>query len=147
MSRQISERELAEFAERYIAMWNEPDAQVRHHEVEQLWAVNGAQVLVDPPQAMREALNALSFPIPTVEIRGHDALNRRVDRAYEMFVAPGEYVFAPGGAAVWLSANLIGLTWLMVTAADRTVAGGGYDVIALDDEGLIRWDHQYIGVA
>ncbi|MEU7768896.1 hypothetical protein AB0B25_27855 [Nocardia sp. NPDC049190] len=147
MSRQFSERELAHFTERYIAMWNEPDTQARHQQVEQLWAVNGAQVLVDAPQAMREALAVLSFPIPTVEIRGHDALNRRVDRAYEMFVAPGEYLFVPGGQAVELSANLIGLTWLMVTAADRTVAGGGYDVIALDDEGLIRWDHQYIGVA
>jgi hypothetical protein len=147
MSNQLDEQQLTAFADRYIAMWNEPDAEIRHKHVRELWAVDGAQVLVDPPQAMREALAALSFPIPTVEIRGYEALDRRVDRAYDMFVAPGEHVFTPGGRAVRLSVNLIGITWRMVSTADGAVAGGGYDVVALDDEGRIRWDHQYIGVA
>ncbi|MGO4613626.1 hypothetical protein AB4305_25710 [Nocardia sp. 2YAB30] len=147
MSNQLDEQQLTDFTDRYIAMWNEPDAVIRHKQVRELWAVDGAQVLVDPPQAMREALAALSFPIPTVEIRGYEASDRRVDRAYEMFVAPGEHVFVLGGRAVRLSADLIGFTWRMVTRDGAAVAGGGYDVVALDDEGRIRWDHQYIGVA
>ncbi|WP_039796396.1 hypothetical protein [Nocardia araoensis] len=147
MSKELDEQELSRFAERYIALWNEPDALARRKLIRQLWAEDGAQVLVDPPQAMREALARLSFPIPTVEIRGYEALDRRVDRAYEEFVAPGEHVFVPEGPVVRLSLNLIGLTWHMVTKADGAVVGGGYDVIALDDAGLIRWDHQYIGVA
>lgn len=147
MSKKLDEQELARFAERYIALWNEPDAEARRERIRQLWAEDGAQVLVDPPQAMREALNRLSFPIPTVEIRGYEALDRRVDRAYEEFVAPGEHMFVPKGPAVRLSVNLIGLTWHMVTKVDGAVLGGGYDVIALDDAGRIRWDHQYIGVA
>lgn len=147
MSKQLDEQELTNFAERYVALWNEPDAETRYQRIRQLWSADGAQVLVDPPQAMREALSALSFPIPTVEIRGHEALDRRVDRAYDEFVAPGEHVFAVKGPAVRLSVNLIGLTWHMVTKADGAVVGGGYDVIALDDNGRIRWDHQYIGVA
>ena len=32
----------------------------------------------------------------------------------------------------------------MVTVADGTVAGSGYDVLALDDDGRIRLDHQHI---
>ncbi|MBF6189603.1 MULTISPECIES: hypothetical protein [Nocardia] len=147
MSKTLDEQELSRFAERYIALWNEPDAEARHERVRQLWAEDGAQVLVDPPQAMREALARLSFPIPTVEIRGYEALDRRVDRAYEEFVAPGDHMFVPEGPAIRLSVNLIGLTWHMVTKADGAVVGGGYDVIALDDAGRIRWDHQYIGVA
>ncbi|WP_174188111.1 hypothetical protein [Nocardia barduliensis] len=147
MSKQLDEQELSRFAERYVALWNEPDAVARRRQIRQLWAEDGAQVLVDPPQTMREALAALSFPIPTVEIRGYEALDRRVDRAYEEFVAPGEHVFTGNGPAVRLSVNLIGVTWHMVTKGDGAVVGGGYDVIALDDEGRIRWDHQYIGVA
>ncbi|BDT94649.1 MULTISPECIES: hypothetical protein [Nocardia] len=147
MSKKLDEQELSRFAERYIALWNESDAEARRKRIRQLWAEDGAQVLVDPPQAMREALGRLSFPIPTVEIRGYEALDRRVDRAYDEFVAPGEHVFVSGGPAVRLSVNLIGLSWHMVTKADGAVVGGGYDVVALDDEGRIRWDHQYIGVA
>ncbi|MGW4326138.1 hypothetical protein ACWEKR_09625 [Nocardia sp. NPDC004573] len=147
MSKELDERELSRFAERYIALWNESDAEARRQRIRQLWAEDGAQVLVDPPQAMREALARLSFPIPAVEIRGYEALDRRVDRAYDEFVAPGEHVFVTGGPAVFLSVNLIGLRWHMVTKADGAVVGGGYDVVALDDEGRIRWDHQYIGVA
>ncbi|WP_327113234.1 hypothetical protein OHB12_30965 [Nocardia sp. NBC_01730] len=147
MSNQTDDQQLTDFTDRYVAMWNEPDAEIRHKRVRELWAVDGAQVLVDPPQALREALTALSFPIPTVEIRGYEALDRRVGRAYEMFIAPGEHMFTPSGPTVRLSANLIGLSWRMVTREDRAVAGGGYDVVALDGEGRIRWDHQYIGVA
>ncbi|MFD8248800.1 hypothetical protein [Nocardia sp. NPDC059691] len=147
MSNQLDAQELSRFADRYIALWNESDAEARHKLIRELWSEDGAQVLVDPPQEMREALARLSFPIPTVEIRGYEALDRRVDRAYEEFVAPGEHVFVPQGQAVRLSLNLIGLTWHMVTKTDGAVVGGGYDVIALDDAGRIRWDHQYIGVA
>jgi hypothetical protein len=32
----------------------------------------------------------------------------------------------------------------MVTVADGTVAGSGYDVIVLDDDGRILLDHQHI---
>ncbi|WP_280498051.1 hypothetical protein [Nocardia asiatica] len=147
MSKQLDEQDLSRFAERYVALWNEPDAEARHRQIRRLWSEDGAQVLVDPPQAMREALAALAFPVPTVEIRGYEALDRRVDRAYDEFVAPGEHVFTADGPAVRLSVDLIGLTWHMVTKAGGAVVGGGYDVIALDEDGRIRWDHQYIGVA
>jgi uncharacterized protein len=36
--------------------------------------------------------------------------------------------------------------WEMVTVADGTVTGRGYDVIVLDDDGRILPDHQHIGL-
>ena len=39
---------------------------------------------------------------------------------------------------------LVGLAWEMVVIADGTVAGSGYDVLALDDDGRILLDHQHI---
>ncbi|MEV6275413.1 hypothetical protein [Nocardia sp. NPDC051832] len=143
MSEQLNENDLTAFAERYVAMWNEPDKELRHKLIHELWAADGMQLLIDPPQAMREALAELAFPIPPVQVRGHDALERRVTRAYEMFVAPG-HRFVARGPAVPLSTDLIGLGWDMV-AADGAVVGAGYDVIAFDEQGRIRLDSQYIG--
>ncbi|MFQ6330251.1 hypothetical protein ACLMAL_29525 [Nocardia sp. CWNU-33] len=147
MSKQFDENELATLTERYVAMWNESDAENRSKMIRELWAIDGVQVLVDPPQEIREAAAAIAFPIPAMEVRGHDALDRRVTRAYEMFVAAGEHIFAASGQATQLSVNLVGITWLMVSQADGSVVGGGYDVLALDEDGRIQSDHQHIGVA
>ncbi|WP_040840604.1 hypothetical protein [Nocardia brevicatena] len=147
MSRYLDEQALARMAEQYIALWNEPDAQARRKRIRELWAVDSAQVLVNAPQGMREALTSLAVPIPSVEVRGHDALERRVTAAYELFVAPGEHRFAPDGPAVRLTDNLVGLAWLMGAVDDGSVVGGGYDVVVLDAEGRIRWDHQYVGIS
>ena len=43
-----------------------------------------------------------------------------------------------------LAPALFGLAWEMVTVADGTVAGSGYDVLVLDDDGRILLDHQHI---
>src|ERR1700754_1242918 len=78
--------------ERHISLWNEPDPDVRRALVRELWAPDGEQIL-HPPEDMRAAGQALGFGAPKLEIRGHEALDLRVTRAYEDFVAPGEYVF------------------------------------------------------
>ena len=104
----------------------------------------GAQVLVDPPQAVRDAATALAFPVPRLEVRGHEEIDPRVSRAYAMFVEPGVHTFAAAGEAVVLAPALVGLPWAMVTVADGTVVGSGYDVIVLDDDGRILLDHQHI---
>ena len=62
-----------------------------------------------------------------------------------MFVEPGEYIFeATGDGAVLLAPALLGLAWDMVSVADGTVAGSGYDVLVLDEDGRILLDHQHI---
>ena len=102
-------------------------------------------MLVDPPQEMRDAATALAFPVPRLEVRGHDEMDRRVTRAYERFIGPGEHTFQPtAGDAVLLAPGLVGLAWEMVNVAHGTVAGSGYDVLVLDDDGRIKMDHQHI---
>lgn len=68
-----------------------------------------------------------------------------------MFVELGEYTFKGAGDAVLLApgviGNLIGLGWDMVAVADGTVAGSGYDVMVLDDDGRILLDHQHIALS
>jgi hypothetical protein len=145
MGKQLDDQALVDFTRRWFALWTEADPQARSRQVADLWATNGAQVLVDPPQEVRDAATALAFPVPRLEVRGHDEIDRRVTQAYAMFVEPGLYTFqAAAGDAVLLAPALVGLGWDMVTVADGTVAGSGFDVIVLDDDDRILLDHQHI---
>ncbi|MTE13827.1 hypothetical protein [Nocardia aurantiaca] len=136
---------LNDLAGRYLAQWNESDPELRRKLIRELWAEDGAQILVDPPEDMRNAATRSSFPIPPLEVRGHHALERRVERAYDMFVGPGEHRFVQRGEVTPLLKQVVAFTWSMVTAGG-TVVGGGMDVLALDDDGRIRTDHQHIGI-
>ncbi|WP_280401821.1 hypothetical protein [Nocardia carnea] len=143
MSKRFDDTELTAFAERYTAQWNEADPELRRKRIHEIWAPAGAQILVDPPVEIRQAAAQLGFVVPTLEVRGHDAIQARVARAYEMFVAPGDHLFE-AGQATELPTGLIGLSWSMVARADGAVAGGGYEVIGLDADGRICFDHQFI---
>ncbi|MBE1589590.1 hypothetical protein ACFPOI_09440 [Nonomuraea angiospora] len=137
--------DIKQWADRYVAQWNEPDPAARAALIREVWALDGVQVLVDPPQEIREAAAGLAFPVPPLEVRGHDALNARVTRAYEMFVASGEHVFECAEEAALLLPNVLGIRWSMVSTSTGQAVGGGLDILALDSEGRIRTDHQFIG--
>jgi hypothetical protein len=137
--------DLRKLTDRYIALWNEPDPDVRRTLIRELWAPGGAQVLVDPPQEVRQAADQLQFSVPPFEVHGYEALDARVTRAYEMFVASGEYVFTARGEPSHLLGNVVTLGWTMVARAGDELAGGGVEVLALDDDGRIRIDYQFIG--
>ena len=132
-----------ELVDRYVAVWNEPDAETRHRLVRELWAAGGTHVLETPPEAIRDAARALGLPAPALVARGYDELDRRVDRAYQDFVAPGVYEFRSGGDAHRVG-ELVTFTWQMVATADGTVVGGGRSVLVLDTDGRIGRDHQWV---
>ena len=103
MTKHLDDEALVDFSRRWSVLWTEADPQARSRQVVELWAPAGAQVLVDPPQAMRDAATELAFPVPRLEVRGHDEIERRVAQAYALFVEPGEYTFRAAGrrAAFW----------------------------------------------
>jgi hypothetical protein len=102
-------------------------------------------VLVNPPETIRDAAKALDVPAPALEVHGYEALEARVTRAYEMFVAPGNYVFNAGDTVSPLPGDFVVFTWEMVSTSDGAVAGAGTEVVGLDPDGRIRTDHQYVG--
>lgn len=137
--------DLKHVTDRYIAQWNEPDPAARRALISELWTPDALHVLVVPPQEIRDAAASLAVPAPPLEVRGHDALNARVARAYEMFIAPGEHVFEVAADPAVLLPNVVAVRWSMVVIGTRETAGGGVDVLALDADGRIRTDHQFIG--
>jgi hypothetical protein len=133
-----------ELAARYAALWNEPNPRQRGETIRALWTTNGAQVLVDAPQEARAAADKLRFRKPTFEVHGYEALEARVTRAYEMFIAPGEFAFRLRDGSATLLSDVVAVSWEMVSTKDGAHAGGGVDVLDLDDEGRIVTAYQFI---
>lgn len=88
-------------ADRYIALWSEPDEQARRAAIRALWAPGGAHVLQPPAEVVKIAAE-LGFDSPSLEARGYEAIETRVRRSYDRFVAAGEFTFRAKGGAVRL---------------------------------------------
>lgn len=131
-----------DLAERYVAVWNESDDGRRRESITALWAKD-AVMLLEPPQDIVASAAALGVT-PVLEVRGHDAIEARVRRAYEEFVAPGEIVFRARDGAARLG-DIVTLSWDSVSTADGEVGGGGLEVFALDGESRIKAAYQFIG--
>jgi hypothetical protein len=123
-------------------MWNEEDPDARSAAVRELWAQDGAHVL-QPPQEMLGEAARIGFINPILEARGHHALEARVTRAYEEFVAAGEFRFRPRDDAMQIG-DVIKFGWEMVPAAGGDVAATGLEFLLLDTQGRIRCDYQFI---
>ena len=130
-----------ELVSRYVAVWNQPDAELRRKAIHDLWIQDGAHIL-QPPQEMRQAAR-LGFPSPVLEARGHDELKQRVTRAYDDFVAPGTYIFKPRDNADRLG-NVVKFAWEMVPTDGSEVAGVGLEILIFPEDGRIKTDYQFI---
>lgn len=144
MSYEPTDTELKRIASSYVAQWNEPDPAERCRLIRHVWAVDGVQVLVNPPQEIRDAAAHYGIAYPALEVRGYDALAARVGRAYDMFVAGDEYVFELDGEPARQAGAAVALTWVMRSRTDGTVVGSGLDVLTFDTDCRVRTDHQFV---
>jgi hypothetical protein len=128
-------------ADRYVAVWNEPDPTRRRAAVERLWTEDASHTL-QPPQEIRTAAGALGVAVD-LEARGHDALEERVTKSHDEFVGRGGFVFRPAGDADRLR-DVVKFRWEMVPRDGGDVAGQGLQVLVLDANGRIRLDYQFI---
>ena len=131
-----------ELADRYVALWNEPDAELRRAAIAALWSEDGVHVL-QPPEDIREAAAAPGLGLTaTLDARGHAALEVRATSAYEQFIAPGEFSFRRRDNVARLG-NVVKFSWEMVSRSGE-VAGGGLEFLVLAPDGRIRTDYQFI---
>jgi ribosomal protein L27 len=131
-----------DLAERYVAMWNEKDPAAGRGAIRELWTEDAAHIL-QPPQEMRDTAATIGFFAPTLEARGRAALEARVKRAHDEFVASGEYLFRPRGDTVQLG-DVVKFGWDMIAVAGGQPAGAGVEFVILDVYGQIRADYQFI---
>jgi hypothetical protein len=130
-----------ELAERYTAVWNEPDAETRRRAIEALWTED-ALVLLQPPVEMIATATGLGVA-PSLRVRGHAELEARVTRAYEQFIVPDGNVFRARPDAQRLD-DVVKFGWEMVPAGSDEVLGGGLTVVMVDRDGRITHDYQFI---
>jgi hypothetical protein len=129
-------------ADRYVALWNEPDADRRRSAIAELWTANGAHIL-QPPQEMREIAARPGIGLTaTLEARGHSALEARATTAYEEFISAGEFRFQRRDDVERL-ADVVKFTWEMVSR-DGNVAGTGLEFLIVAPDGRIERDYQFI---
>jgi len=134
--------DVSDLTSRYVAAWNEPDPARRRQAIEGLWAEDGSHVL-QPPAEFRQAAAGLGFSSAALEARGHDELEVRVTRAYQDFVAPGEFTFRPRDNAGVLR-NVVKFSWEMVPSGGGQAAATGLEILILGPDGRIEADYQFI---
>jgi hypothetical protein len=138
----MADIDLQALTDRYVAVWNEPDAEVRRNAIRELWSEDATHVL-QAPQDIRQAAEGLGFVSTTLEARGYDALEFRVMRAYEKFVAPGTFTFRSRRNADRLH-DIVKFNWEMVPRDGGAVAGVGLEILVLGADGRILSDYQFI---
>ena len=127
---------------KYISLWNEPDHERRRRLIRELWTEDGSQVL-EPPQDMLAAANAIGFRSPRLESRGYEQLEERVTRAYDEFVGSGQYCFRLRDNTSRLD-DVLKFTWEMVPTDSDGAVAVGLEIMMLDPDGRIRTDYQFI---
>jgi hypothetical protein len=131
-----------ELADRYVALWNEPDRDRRREAVRTLWLEDGAHIL-QPPQEVREIAARPGIGLTArLEAQGHAALEARATSAYEEFIAPGRFSFRRRDNVERL-ADVVKFNWEMVST-DGEVAGVGLEFLVLAPDGRIQRDYQFI---
>ena len=114
-----------QLADRYAAVWNEPDPAVRRAEIEQLWRPDGEHF------------------VKTKEARGYAALEERVSGAYDKNVRIGGHTFRAVRNAQGLH-DVITFNWEMIEPATLEVLAVGLEFLRVDADGRIVSDHQFI---
>jgi hypothetical protein len=129
-----------ELVDRYVAIWNESDAGRRRSAVTELWTEDAIHLL-EPPEDVRLAAAALEVT-SSFQARGHQELEARVARAYQEFVAPGQFAFRSQGNAARLG-DVVKFNWEMVSSSGE-VAAVGLEFMILAADGRVRLDYQFI---
>jgi len=117
--------DIATFVDRYVNIWNEPDAERRRLTIRELW---------------QEEARHLAR---TLEAVGHAGIETRVATAYQKWVAEKGNVFRLRDG-VDGHHGTIKLRWEMLPAGGGEVISVGFDFLVLGEDGRIRTGYQFI---
>jgi hypothetical protein len=133
----------AELADRYLALWNEPDADRRRRMIAELWKEDGRH-FVQPPQEIREIAAQPGIGLTAIlEARGHEEIEARVASAYEHWVGSEEVSFRRRDDAERLG-DVLKFHWEGLDK-DGELFAVGLHVLVLAADGRIERDYTFVG--
>src|SRR5919198_2726935 len=139
---EISLRSAAELAEKYVALWNEPDGDGRRRMIAELWREDGRHIL-QPPQEIREIAARPGIAMTAIlEARGYEQIEARAASAYAHWVGSEGLSFRGRDDADRLG-DVVKFHWEAV-AKDGTVFAVGLSILVLAADGRIERDYTFI---
>jgi hypothetical protein len=131
-----------QLAHRYMALWNEPDADRRRQMIAELWTEGGSQIL-QPPQEMREIAASPGIGLAaTLEARGYAELEVRARSSYDHWVGSEGLSFRARDDADRLG-DVVKFHWEAVTN-DGETAAVGLNVLVLAADGRIERNYTFV---
>ena len=141
-SRETRTKEAQALAARYLALWNEPDADRRRRMIVELWTEDGRHIL-QPPQEIRAIAARPGLAITAIlEARGHEEIEARAASAYERWVGSEGVSFRGRDDAERL-ADVVKFHWEAV-AKDGEVFAVGLNFPVLAAGGRIERDYTFV---
>src|ERR671925_120154 len=139
---EISSRSAAELAERYVALWNEPDADRRRRMIAKLWTEGGSHIL-QPPQEIRAVAAQPGIAMTAIlEAQGYAEIEARAASAYEHWVGSEGLSFRGRDDADRLG-DVVKLHWEAV-AKDGELFAVGLSFLVLAADGRIERDYTFL---
>jgi hypothetical protein len=139
---EISSRSAAELAEKYIALWNEPDADRRRRMIAELWTEEGRHIL-QPPQEIREIAAQPGIGLTAIlEARGYEEIEARAGSAYEHWVGSEGLSFRGRDDAQRLG-DVVKFHWEAIATDGETFAVG-LNFLVLTADGRIERDYTFV---
>jgi len=120
----MTSNEMDEYAERYVALWNELDAQTRRSSAQRLYASNGR------------------LATASSERDGLDEVIAHIDKVVRELIGPDKHWFRPSGTVG--HHDLVLLRWEMITARTGSIADWGINALVVDGDQRIVCDTQFV---
>jgi hypothetical protein len=138
----ITSRSTAALAEKYMALWNEPDADRRRRTIAELWTEEGRHIL-QPPEEIRAVAARPGIALTAIlEARGYEEIEARAASAYEHWVGSEGLSFRGRDDAERLG-DVVKFHWEAVTK-DGELAAVGLAFLVLAADGRIERDYTFV---
>jgi hypothetical protein len=139
---EFSTRTATDLAEKYLALWNEPDADRRRRTIAELWTEDGRHIL-QPPQEIRAIAAQPGLALRAIlEARGYEEIEARATSVYEHWVGSEGLSFR-GRDDVERLGDIVKFHWEAV-AKDGEVFAVGLDFLVLAADGRIERDYTFV---
>ena len=131
-----------ELADKYLALWNEPDADRRRRLIAELWTEDGRHIL-QPPEEIRGIAAQPGIGLTAIlEARGHEEIEARAASAYGHWVGAEGLSFRGRDDADRLG-DVVKFHWEAV-ATDGERFAVGLNVLVLAADGRIERDYTFV---